>query len=335
MSTLVHHKRKFFDFFPTPKFLEMPSVGIDISDQAIRFVEISHSESRHQRFQLKSFGEKKITDGVITYGFVNKPEEIKKLLIEIHKKHGFKFVSISLPEEKGYLFKTELPNIEEKYIAENIELRLEENVPIDATKSVFDYNLIRPHDAAGNREGAVVTVVPSKVIDAYSDLFQSSSLLPVSYELVTHAVARAIVSQDEMGTCLIVYVGDTRTGFGIVSDGALQFTSTLNVGRAVDQADVDKKRSLLKDEIVKLKSYWQDRNEKNNDFVKRVIICGKAALALGLKEHLAEVVDCHVELANVWINAFSLGDQIPEMSFEDSLDYAPAIGLALSRFFHA
>jgi Tfp pilus assembly PilM family ATPase len=312
----------------------MQSVGIDISDQAIRFVEIVNHEAGRQQFRLKSFGEKKIADGVITSGFINKPEEIKKLLTEIRKEHGFKFVSVSLPEEKGYLFKTELPKIEQKYFAENIELRLEENVPIDAAKSVFDYNLVRSRNRADQLE-AVVTVVSDKVIEVYADLFSAASLIPVSYELVTQAVARAIVPRDEMGTCLIIYVGDTRTGFGIVSNGALQFTSTINVGRVVDPADIEKRRSLLKDEVVKLNLYWQGLNENDNEPIKKIIISGKTAVAPSLKECLAEVASCRVDLANVWGNVFSFSEQIPEMSLEDSLDYAPAIGLAISRFYHA
>lgn len=334
MSTLVQHKRNFFDFFPTPKFLEMPSVGIDISDQAVRYVEIVFSESGRQKFHLKSFGEKKIPEGVINGGFINKPEELKKILAEIRQERGFRFASVSLPEERGYLFKTELPNIDEKYFAENIELRLEENVPIDVAKSVFDFMLIRPHDNVQHAE-AVVTVVPNKFIDFYTDIFHSASLVPVSYELVTQAVALSVVPQGEMETCLVIYIGDTRTGFGIVSKGALHFTSTINVGCITTAADIEKRWSLIKDEIVKLNLYWQSRNEDDIDLIKKVILSGKAAASLGLKESLAVAAGCRVDLANVWVNAFDFHDQIPEISFEDSLDYAPAIGLALSRFYHA
>jgi Tfp pilus assembly PilM family ATPase len=334
MSTIVHDKRKFFDFFPTPKFLEMPAVGIDISDQAIRFVEILHSESKHQRFHLKSFGEKKLADGVIVAGIINKPEEIKKLLVEIRKEHDFKFANVSLPEEKGYLFKIELPNIEEKYFAENIELRLEENVPIDVAKSVFDYKLISHHDSSQCTE-AVVTVVPDKIINIYTDLFNSASIVPISYELVTSAVVRAVVPSDETGTCLVVCIDDVRTGFGIVSNGTLQFTSTVNVGRVIDSVEVEKNRALLKDEIIKLKLYWQSHNENDSNLIKRIILSGKESSAPGLKEYLATTTDCRVDLANVWTNVFDSSNQISEISFEDSLNYAPAIGLAISHFYHA
>lgn len=334
MSTSVHNKRKFFDFFPTPKFLEMPSVGIDISDQAIRYVEIVHSEIGHQRFRLKAFGEKKVADDVISSGFIDKPEEIKKLLVEIRKEHGFKFVNVSLPEEKGYLFKTELPNIEEKYFAENIEMRLEENVPIDASKSVFDYNLMQTHDDCGNRD-AVVTVVPSKIVEMYSSIFQDAALAPISYELVTQAVARAVIPQDETGTCLIIHISEIKTGFGIVNNGALQFTSTVNVGQAVTPEDIEKKKKIIKDEILKIKAYWQTRNEGKDFSISRIILSGKESATPGFKEYLSEATSYKVDLANVWVNAFDFDDQIPEIPFEDSLDYAPAVGLAISRFYHA
>jgi Tfp pilus assembly PilM family ATPase len=334
MNTLVRHKIKFFNFFPIPKYLEMPSVGIDISDKAVRFVEIVQSGAGHQKFHLKSFGEKKIADGAVVSGFVNNPEEIKKLLIEIKKEHGFKFASVSLPEEKGYLFKTELPDIEEKYLAENIELRLEENVPIDAKKAAFDYSLIRPHGDIHHME-AVVTVVPDKVIEVYSDLFHNASLSPVSYELGTQAVARAVVPQNELETCLVILIGDARIGFGIVCNGALQFTSTVNVGNTLGLTDAEKVKSLLKDEIIKIKSYWQGHHENDNESIKKAIISGKFAANPGLKEYLTDAAGCPVSLANVWTNVFDLNEQIPEMSFEDSLDYAPAVGLAISRFYHA
>ena len=312
----------------------MPSVGIDISDQAIRFVEIVHSESGKQKFHLKAFGEKKLPVGVVAGEFISKPENVKEILTDIHKKNGHKFACVSLPEEKGYLFKIDLPNIDKKYFSENIEFRLEENVPLDAAKSVFDYNVISSHDATRLND-AVVTVVQNKVIDFYSELFNSAGFAPVSYELVTQAVARAVVPRGETETCLIIYIGNSRAGFGIVSDGALQFTSTVNIGNAVDDTDVEKKRSMIKDEVAKLNLYWQSHVEKDELLIKKVILSGRGATESGLKEYLAEAAACQVILANVWVNVFNFEEQIPEISFEDSLDYAPAIGLALSRFYHA
>lgn len=306
----------------------MPSVGIDISDQTIRFIEIIRSEFSHHKFHVASYGEKKIPEGVVVSGIIKKPEEIKKVLAEIQHEHHYHFVSASLPEEKGYLFTTEVPNIGKKDIAGNIELKLEENVPIRASEVVFDFSLAHKNENSLNLD-AVVTVMPSELVDAYTNLFESVSMLPVSYELVTQAVAQAVLPQDENDTYLIVYVGETRTGFGIVSGGALQFTSTINING--QQPD------LIKNEITKLSVYWQDRVEKDKlkKPIKGVILSGKDAAKPGFKESLSDVAGCPVDLANVWVNIFDLKENTPKLSFEDSLDYAPAIGLSLSRYYHA
>ncbi len=370
MSQKVLHKRKFFDFFPPPKFLEMPSVGIDISDQAIRFVELIRSEYSHQKYHVVSFGEKKIPEGVITSGFINKPEVIKKLLEEIRKEHSYHFVSAAIPEEKAYLFKTEVPKIEERQIRNNIEFRLEENVPVGPSDSVFDYDIMHRSTHAQDHIDVVVTVVPNKVIAAYTDLFEEANLVPISFELVTQAIAHSVVPRDDLETCLIVNVTDSRTGFGIVSEGAIQFTSTLNFGGtnftsaiqknyAVSLADAEKIKtekgsvqnkggkellysvsttlSVLKDEIKKVITYWQDHIEKAklDNPIKRVILCGKDAAMLGFEDYLSDSLSHPVSLANVWTNVFDFDQHIPEISFENSLNYAPAIGLALSRYTHA
>ena len=86
---------------------------------------------------------------------------------------------------------------------------------------------------------------------------------------------------------------------------------------------------------VTLKVWRQAHNENKGKLIKRVIVSGKEACVLHLKEYLAEIVGCRADLANVWGNVFDFSEQIPEMNFEDSLDYAPAVGLAISRFYHA
>ncbi len=336
MSTSADHKKKFFDFFPTPKFLEMPSVGIDISDQAIRFVEITRSEHSHHRFHIASYGEKKIPEGVVTSGLINNPDEIKKILAEIEHEHHYRFVSASLPEEKGYLFKTEVPNINKKDIAGNIELKLEENVPISATEAVFDFSVIDKNDHSKNLD-AIVTVMPSVLVDSYTSIFESVSMFPVAYQLVTQAVAMAVIPREEKETYIIIYVGETRTGFGIVSDGALHFTATINVGGRSMVTGDEKRFDFIKDEVIKLNTFWQDHIEKGkiDKPIKGIVLSGKDAALPGFKEYLSGISGCPVNIANVWVNVFNVNDNQPKLSLEDSLDYAPAIGLSLSRYYHA
>ncbi len=49
-------------FFPTPKFLSMPSFGLDISDDSLKFVEIINKK---HGVRMGKHGEKKISAGII------------------------------------------------------------------------------------------------------------------------------------------------------------------------------------------------------------------------------------------------------------------------------
>src|SRR3989344_2544061 len=61
--------RRFFrDFFPPPRLLTMPSVGLDISDTAITFIELL---LRPEGFEVGRFGRRLIPEGGIISGYVN------------------------------------------------------------------------------------------------------------------------------------------------------------------------------------------------------------------------------------------------------------------------
>jgi len=84
----------FSKFFPTPKFLKMPAVGLDISDQSIRFAELVPHGSG---YALGRFGEKDIPRGVMDSGKIKDTEGLKKILSSIHNEYKIDFVNVSLP----------------------------------------------------------------------------------------------------------------------------------------------------------------------------------------------------------------------------------------------
>ena len=52
-------------FFPTPSFLRFASVGIDVSDQSIKYAELKHM---HGELRLGRYGSVVIPPGVIVSG---------------------------------------------------------------------------------------------------------------------------------------------------------------------------------------------------------------------------------------------------------------------------
>ena len=313
-------KKTFFDFIPTPRFLEMPSVGLAISDASIQFVELVNLGSR---IKLGNYASRTLPQGAISGGFIYKPDEVVKVLKELKEKYNLKFVKASLPEEKAYLFKVDLPRAAENDFHSNIEFILEENAPIALPDAIFDY-IIFENEPSKPTLGVAVSVVPKSVAESYIDVIREAGLAPLALEVESQAISRAVVSANQSEPCLVVNINKQKTALYLVTSGVVHFTLNLNFGR--DSMDE------IKEEIKKV--YWHGGLEKPGEESKKfgkIIICGEALNINGVASLLSHGIGVPASVANVWTNAFFLGHFIPDISFEDSLAFAAAIGLALSN----
>jgi len=358
--------RLFHQFFPPPQFLEMPAVGLDISDSGVSAVELVR---RGNAYAVGKFGRRPLPHGAIAGGYVNDKDSVVTELRRLRDELSLDFVNASLSEEKAYLFKTSIPVVPRKEIRSVLEFKLEQNVPIPATEAIFDYAVIqgeahRPQDYLD----VSVTVLPHKVVDTYNELLVSSGLRPISFEIEAQAIARSVVKRGDKETALIVNFGETKTGLFIVSDEIVHFTSMVALGGAnitdviakhlsVSRAEaeaikherakvVDRKNmdlffsltnaiSALKDEVNKLSVYWDTHKRpgasERSRKIARIILTGRDAVLSGFDDYLSLALRLPVIVGDVWSNACIFDEYIPPLSFEESLDYAAAIGLALPK----
>lgn len=341
----------------------MSVAGLDISDQAVRFIEFSKNK---YGLEIKSFGEKKLPVGVIVSGKIIKRDELIAILSELRKKYSLKFVKVSLPEEKAYFFKTEVPKIAGGEIRQNIEFKLEENVPLRANEVLFSYSVIENHHINADHFDVSVSVVPRLVVEIYADVLEKSGLTPVSFEVESKAVIRSVVTTSSRDAIMVVNIRDRITVITLVRGGVVWFTSAFAVGGnsinevlrknfsvSFDGAEKIKEEkmyfetkeslaiffslvnvvSAIRDEISKIYAYWLAKNDsdgKPGGKIEKIILCGKDSAIVGLREYLEESIKINVEIANVWTNLFSLDEKIPEIDFLKSLDFSVAIGLASS-----
>jgi Tfp pilus assembly PilM family ATPase len=192
-------------------------------------------------------------------------------------------------------------------------------------------------------------------------------MVPLSFEIEAQAIARAITPHTQLGSCMIVDFGKTRMGIGIVYNGTLMYTSTIEVAGSqmsedmrkivgdVGEAELTKIKNTkgligtqdneaiasvlnkyaknIADELSVRMCYWSTRSiDIDARAIKKVILCGGSANLFGLPEFLTEKLDVPTERAHVWANAFSLEDHIPEISRRYSYGYTTAIGLALTDY---
>lgn len=319
---------KFFKLFPPPKFLDIPYAGLDISDDAVRCIEYSHS--RHH-LTVRRFGMKALEPGVIEGGEIKNAEALVQALAELSHELKVHVVKASLPEEKMYLFKTQVPSVSKKEIRQNVEFKLEENVPVTADEAVFFFDLIPKSagviiegDTGGNPIG--VSVAPTSLVLPYLEVLRAAGISVLSFEVQAKAIARSLVPKNSSGTDIIVYIMNKKTGLYVVVGGVVCFTSTVPWGKGMPSAE-------LKKHLLQVDTYWREHGL--GTLVSRVVFAGQGALQDGLISECSsgfsgpQDAQIRFEIGKVWQNAFSHDNYIPPIAYEDSLDYAIAAGLAL------
>lgn len=352
--------------FPAPKHMRMQSIGVDISDTSLKYIGLVKSYKEGQLFKLTKWGEIDIPTGVLERGQVLDKKQLTAVLKEFKTKTKAEFIRVSLPEERAYLFETEIKkSTSEKEIRDILEFRLEENVPIPAREAFFDYDVLES-DTTDRAYRVVVASYARETILNYYDACMEADLTPISFEVEAQAMARAVVPQNSPGAFMLVDFGKTRTGVGIVYNGALMYTSTIDFGGAnlsdtlrrvygeksedeftqlKNSQGLTKKAgddrcyealisdiSILKDELLSRIEYWHGKDYKRSDRrLQKIILCGGSSNLLGLSEYMSESLEIPTEKANVWTNTFSLESYIPPIDARYSYGYATAVGLALAN----
>lgn len=314
-------RKKFFDLFPPPKYLSMPSIGLSLSDSHIRFVSLRPAEGS---FVLGTYAERELPVGAVDAGYVHKPDEIVKVLKALKKEFGLKFVEVTLPEEKAFVYKTQVPAGNNAELKSSVEFTIEENVPVMANEAVSDFTILNKITDQ-NKEDLMVAIVPQKVVDTYTALFTQADLVVKAFELESQAIARSVISIGDPNLYLIVNFERFKTGFYVSLGNTILFTSTIQA--------TNKDLTLITEEIDKIflhiKSDKKLESKNQGGSIAEIILCGEGAVGEGVREHIWTSVGIPVEVANVWRNIFVFNEYVPDISQKDSLPFAAAVGLAL------
>jgi len=353
----------FYNFFPVPKIIDMEGVGVDITDNAVRFMRLVPHEGG---FIPKEFGEYPLPTGAFSQGKILNAGPIQEVLSKIKKEYGVKFAHTSLPETQTYLVEMSIASVKKSELRESIELQIEEYIPLKVTEAVFDYHVLDSSKKEQGKTTVVVSVAPRDVVNSYMELFNSAEIPLFSLETEAQAIARVVVSKLEPETVMVVHLGISKTGVFIVQQGLVRLVSDIEIGRNDVVSALEKGLNISKEQVIQLMSdkfvskeihqekileilspifaelsdeagkhllYWQSRKEKSpttKEKVHKIVITGPGADVLGLAGYLSTNLRLQTELADVWQNVISFEHYIPQISFEDSLKYTTAIGLAMS-----
>lgn len=286
-------KNWFLVHIPIPEYMSMSHVGVDISPISIHVVELIKKDGH---LKLGKFGTHQLPTVVDRSQPLIQNEGLIATLKEIKKTHNLDFVEVAIPEELAYLFTTLLPYGDEETIRNHIELHLEENVPLALSDAVFDYHMIedqsadvvipeKPEDKSDKKDDspanaaidvnelqvssrprsflASVSVVSRTIIDSYIEAFELAGMTPVSFLIENQALSKSIIKKGDGAPRLIVHVGEKKSVISVISNGSVQFTSTVPIGSEDFTLAIMKEYDVSREEAIRMKTErgFQDKSK--------------------------------------------------------------------------
>lgn len=323
----------FSKIFPVPKFLSLDPIGIDISLRSVRAIRLKNSKYGLIPDKYKEVVLKEKCELLEKKEDLENCEELRNALRFLKKEMNLKYVYLSLPEYKTYIFSTILPFEALKSINDALIIKLQENIPLDLNEIVYDYSIVKVNKNKDKIE-LIVTAIPKNIIELYTKLLNEEGLIPVGFESESQSVARAVVGEGDKTPYLIVNFGHAKISFSIVQDGFVYYTSSLPYSTELIINDFSSQESqILKSTLNKLLVYWftNKHNPDSDEKITNLIITGFYANTPGLSTFLEQHLHVNVSIANVWKNCFNINNFIPDLDMQTSLQYNTAIGLTLIK----
>lgn len=316
------------DFFPVPEFMLLSMTGVVITDDDTRFVELKRGLFG-DGFELVHASKIANPKGAVESGIIVSPQNLSPVVKKLSEHYGSNYVCAVLPEERAYLFTTTIDWVPREGLKDAVAFIVEENAPVSLAESVFDFEIINSDQKAGEIKVAV-SVIPKDIVKSYEDFLESIGITPISFELESQATARAVVHREDKRSQLIINLSLKKTGFYVVEDGVVQFSTTPIFSIGADGAYAN--LADLRAEMRKVITFWNVRTDKYgrpSKKIEQIVLCGQGASDTVFVEKLMEGSEIGHQPADVWLNLSSSRDHTPAIHFEESLSYTPVVGLVL------
>ena len=334
---------------------KLETFGLDISDSSLKAARVK--KSRKGIF-LSSFAMVDIEPGVVVNGMVENESALALAIVSLTKKlrAGTGYVSIALSEERSFLKVIRMPKMDERDLKGAVSYEAENHLPLPSGSVYLDFELIGQSRDDDGME-VLVVALPREVSDSCASAVEAAGLFPVFMETESLAMVRSLTDRDDRkGPILIADIGESKTGFIILSGGAIRFAGSVQISSDSFTKEIIDRKGVNRSEAEMIKiekgvceetleeiindlarsirhhlDYCHSRVAHDCDFdsISRVLLCGGGANLKGLPEKLSSMTNSEVRLADPFLN---LSRKPKNLSLEEGLKYSVVIGSALREF---
>lgn len=328
--------------------------GLDIGDLSLKLIFLT---KKGGKITLKSYGEKIVPRGFFINGEIQKEKEIAQLIKMFVKetKVFTPYVVSVLPETKTFIKTIEIPWSEKQNIVEAIKKEIELYIPFKLEEVYFDWQIVEEGDA---KIKVLVGLASKKIIESYVKILKMAGLQPISLEIESMAILKAMFNEKEDISKSLAFVdlGATRSSLIIIDKGAVQLTISLplsgdvltknisnNLKISVDDAQKMKKNPdgfpeqqvLIHKEIESfatmlassLENHLKFYEDSSSQKIEKIVACGGVANISGLMTVLEKNLQIPIVKAKPGLNILHKNKPLSDDQF---LVYTTAIGLALT-----
>lgn len=310
--------------------------------------------------KLVGYAARQLPDNLLIEGIISDPDELAKIIRGMIEDEGggkikAEKVIASIPDSKIFTRVLELPQMEPKELKEAVYWEADQSIPMALTDLVIDWQVLGPALGKKGLNDVLLMAAPLGIVNTYVQLFNTLGLQPEAIESSLCAIVRALISNKDQHEAMIVAdIGNTSTNLGVY-DTALRFSNTLVTGgQAMTEAITESQKIALekaeklkieeglksekvaaaldhlienlKNEIKKVKKYYEERTDDKRR-IEKLILCGGSSNLLGLTECLAQDLGIEVKVGNPWVNINTY--PLKSVPRNEVPSFANAIGLSL------
>ncbi len=236
--------------------LKPTAFGIDISDLSLKIAKLKRKGAE---FDLASFGEAEIPQGVIEGGKIKNEEALTEIIRQaVSRVRGEKIkteeVIASLPEEKAFLRMIQFPKMNFEELEKAVIFEAENHIPIPVKESCLGFEVVEPLVNHLDHFDILLAAIPQKIVDPYIRVLKAAGLRPCALEIESSSTSRALIKNGmALNPVLLVDFGATRTGLIVFSGQSIRFTSSFPTSSTDLTAAIASKLNISSIEAEKIK----------------------------------------------------------------------------------
>jgi len=211
------------------------AVGLDIGTSAVRAAELSVGRGS---ITLQKFGQVALPPGAVSDGEVLDHRLVAEALRQLWSQVKFstKNVALGVANQKVVVRQVDLPGMDEAELRRALSLQVQDFIPIPVDQAILDFHTIEHfvNDNGGPMLRVLLVAAARETVSSALDAVQAAGLKPVSVDLTSFAVIRALAQVDQVGmetkAQALVDIGARVTNIAVHQGGVPKFVRMLLMG---------------------------------------------------------------------------------------------------------